>query len=140
MLSQIEPAGTFSKLHPCMHSTFLINMENTESTSTIHKSENKFGLHKFENKFGLHKSENKFGLHKSKKYLSYLYDSIASEILLDKKFLILFFQTCYPIPKARMEKNCEIFMQPAKSFEQIHAHLKKDPCSLKISFKKYQSI
>ena len=28
----VEPPGTFSMLHPCMHSKLLINIENTEST------------------------------------------------------------------------------------------------------------
>ena len=31
-LTLVEPAGKFSMLHPCMHSNFLINIENTEST------------------------------------------------------------------------------------------------------------
>ena len=30
--SLVEPAGKLSMLHPCMRSTFLINIENTEST------------------------------------------------------------------------------------------------------------
>ena len=32
MLTLVEPAGKFSMLHACMHSKFLVNIENTEST------------------------------------------------------------------------------------------------------------
>ena len=30
MTALVEPAGKFSMLHPCMHSKFLKNIENTE--------------------------------------------------------------------------------------------------------------
>ena len=39
-----------------------------------------------------------------------------------------------------MEKFCKISMQPAKSSEQIHAHLKKYGCSLENVWKKNQAI
>ena len=32
LASLVEHAGNFSMLHPCMHSKFFINIENTEST------------------------------------------------------------------------------------------------------------